>query len=565
MRSSILSVCVVLVLILVGGCSGSKETVSVPPVSEQDRERALNHYMNGLGYDQKEEFANAIIEYQEALEYYKDPAIFNAISKDYSILGKHQLAIRNAKEAVRLEPENRNYRESLAEIYARAFEIDLAAAEYHEIIKLDSNYQTAWLNAARFTQLQRPLDAITLYHVYLDRFGPDWEVYLQLAQIYGNLGEAEKSAEALRNLLTLDPANAEIKKALGDNYLQRDSVDAALVLYNEIVGDHPKDVSLRASMAHAYLLLQDYGKAAEQFNAVMNQDSILIDDQIQFGQLFVSFIQKDSTVAPVARKLFESIRELHPSDWRPYWFLGAIANIMRDDSAALPHYQKITELEKGNVEGWVGAASIYYGWENFEKAAELLEEGKKYVASEFRLYFLLGVTYQRMQKLQDAALALEKAIQLDSKNIDALSSLALVYDELKRREDSDSLYERAIRLDPNNHLVLNNYGYSLAERGLQLERALRMAKEAVRQQPTNESYLDTMGWIYFRMENLDEAERAIKKAIDLGSRSAVIHEHLGDVYSKMEDHEKAVEYWKKALEIDEDNQGLREKIERGKL
>ena len=41
------------------------------------------------------------------------------------------------------------------------------------------------------------------------------------------------------------------------------------------------------------------------------------------------------------------------------------------------------------------------------------------------------------------------------------------------------LYEEALKLDPENHLVLNNFAYSLAERDIQLERALEMSRKAV--------------------------------------------------------------------------------------
>jgi Tfp pilus assembly protein PilF len=167
--------------------------------------------------------------------------------------------------------------------------------------------------------------------------------------------------------------------------------------------------------------------------------------------------------------------------------------------------------------------------------------------------------------LSDAAVTLEKAIQLNDKSVDAVSALALVYDGLKRPEESDSMYERGLRMDPHNHLLLNNYAYSLSERGLQLQRSLKMAKEAVEQQPANPSYLDTYGWVYFRLQQYDEAERYIRKAVDLEGNRPVIIEHLGDIYYKQSKKEKAMEYWQKALQLDASNAELKEKIQRGSL
>jgi Tfp pilus assembly protein PilF len=238
---------------------------------------------------------------------------------------------------------------------------------------------------------------------------------------------------------------------------------------------------------------------------------------------------------------------------------------MKDDSSAFVNFSKVKDLAKWNPDGWVGMASVYYDKNNFDEAIRLLTEAKKVLPEEFRIHFLLGISYQRKHEAIDAATALEKAVQLNDKSVDALSALALVYDELKRPDESDSIYEKALRLDPKNHLVLNNYGYSLSDRGLQLDRALKMSKEAIAQQPTNQSYLDTYGWIFYRMGQYTEAEKWIRKAIELGSQSPVIHEHLGDVYFKLSEKDKAIEYWQKALNFDSSNQSLKEKIQRGSL
>jgi Tfp pilus assembly protein PilF len=144
-----------------------------------------------------------------------------------------------------------------------------------------------------------------------------------------------------------------------------------------------------------------------------------------------------------------------------------------------------------------------------------------------------------------------------------LSTLALIYDALKRWNDSDRLYEAALKVDANNHLLLNNYGYSLSVRGEQLPRALEMSKKALEQQPKNPSYLDTMGWVYFRLGNFDEAKKYIQDAINAGDASAEVNEHMGDVYFKLNDTAKAMEFWKKAVELDSTRESAKEKIRKG--
>ena len=421
------------------------------------------------------------------------------------------------------------------------------------------------MNLARLLQLRDPQSALPVYERIIERFGTGNDAYLQMAGIYGASHRLDKAAEALEKMLQSDPGNLEVKRALADTYLEADSVERALRIYSELVELRPDQVDLRAAMAHAYLLKQDYERATKQFDVVMKTDSVSVDDQLRFGRVFVSFIEKDSAVIPYAVKLLDQIRTSYPTDWRPYWFLGAISNLQKNDSDALSNYKKVKDLARSNPDGWVGIASIYYDKGKFQEAIEVLKEAKMIVPGDFRIHFLLGISYQRLHQPIEAATTLERAIQINEKSIDALSALGLVYDELKRPVDSDSAYERALRLDGRSHLVLNNYAYSLAERGLQLDRALAMSKEAVQQQPTNTSYLDTYGWIYYRLGRYGEAEQYIRKAVELGSTSAVILEHLGDVNAKLSRKEKAIEYWRRALELDSTNAGLKEKIEQGNL
>jgi tetratricopeptide (TPR) repeat protein len=108
--------------------------------------------------------------------------------------------------------------------------------------------------------------------------------------------------------------------------------------------------------------------------------------------------------------------------------------------------------------------------------------------------------------------------------------------------------------------MLNNYSYSLSERGLQLERALGMATKAVEDEPENPSYLDTIGWIHYMLGDYHKAQEYIEKAIASGEASSVVTEHLGDVYEKLGRHDDAITEWQKAFEKDPSRASLRQKL-----
>jgi tetratricopeptide (TPR) repeat protein len=209
-------------------------------------------------------------------------------------------------------------------------------------------------------------------------------------------------------------------------------------------------------------------------------------------------------------------------------------------------------------------SSVFLEKNDFQQVVTVLESALRVLPDDARVNTILGVAYNRLGRTPEAVRALEHARSINPKDLNAIVELALVYDGLKKYEESDSLYEQALRIDPNNHLVQNNYGYSLADRNAQISRAYEMAKKATEAQPDNQSYLDTMGWVYYRMENYAEAEKYIKKAIERGNANSVLFEHLGDIYAKMNDRERALEQWKIALKLDEKNDAVREKINKSK-
>jgi len=557
--------------LVVLGCSPGKELAtetpeparSSPLAENVGNEQALKHFVDGSLYEMKEEYAQAVLEYQDALRYEKNPAIYFALGKCYSQLGKHSHAIEAGKEAVGLSPENLTYRESLAEIYARAYELDAAAAAYEEIVKRDSSNISAWYNLARLYQARKPLKALELYQRMLDRFGSEWGVLVQMAELYNSMNQYEKEAGALQRMSAIDPSNLELKRSVAQAFVRAQNYDQALAIYDDLHEIDPRNLDYVGELAAVYLMKKEYKTATTLFDVILSSDSVRLETKLRVGEIYFGQIEKDSSLAPSTQRLFERIAGDYPGDWRAYWFLGAIGAVLHQDSVALQNFRKVTELASWNPDGWVYLSSVFLEKNNFQEVATILESAKKVLPDDFRVNFYLGVAYNRLGRNVDAARVLERARMINPKDVGAISQLALVYDAMQKYEDSDRLYEDGLQLDPNNHLMLNNYSYSLAERGQQLERALDMAKHAVEAQPDNTSYMDTIGWIYYRLGQLKEAEQYIKKAIAKGEVSAVVYEHLGDIYYAMNDLERALEQWKIALKLDENNAPLRAKISRG--
>ena len=562
-----------LILGLMQGCSSGSESTTKVPVQnatvaaggDSAHRFAIQHFIDGAVYDAKGEYAQAVLEYQDALRFEKNFGIFFALSHCYSLLGKHSLAIEAGKEAVRLAPDNLECRRSLADACAAAFDIDGATEQYEEIVKRDSTDLNSWYSLARVYQARKPLRALEVYDHILGRFGPQWDVLIQSAEMYNKMGQFEKAAEMLKKMLSLDSGNQPLRRTVAQTLVRAAKYEEALALLNELRELDSDNLDYRADIAGIYLLQREYQKAAREFEVILSRDTVSIETKLHIGELYFGQLEKDSSFATETRAIFAQIRTSHPQDWRAYWFLGAVGTIIHDDTLAVGNFTKVTELASWNADAWVYLSSVFLGKNNFAEVTRVLESALKILPDDFRVNFFLGVAYSRLGRNIDAVRVLEHARQLNPKDVEAIAQLALVYDGLRKYEESDSLYEEALKLNPANDLVLNNYAYSLADRGIELDRSLEMAKKAIESQPENPSYLDTIGWVYYRLGGYRDAETYVKKAISKGEANAVVYEHLGDIYFKLAQKEKALEQWHAALKLDQNNTALREKIARGEL
>ena len=124
---------------------------------------------------------------------------------------------------------------------------------------------------------------------------------------------------------------------------------------------------------------------------------------------------------------------------------------------------------------------------------------------------------------------------------------------------SDSLYVNLINSDSTDAQAYNNYAYSLVERDERLEFALQIAMQAITLAPKNAAYLDTYGWILFKLGKNDDALNYIQHSIELENTNGVVLEHLGDVLMRVNRKNDALEYYRKALEFDNNNDTLKYK------
>ena len=125
------------------------------------------------------------------------------------------------------------------------------------------------------------------------------------------------------------------------------------------------------------------------------------------------------------------------------------------------------------------------------------------------------------------------------------------------------VFRQALAVKPDAAAILNYLGYMNADRGVKLEESLGLIEQALRIDPENGAYLDSLGWALYRLGRYAEAERALRDAVERSGTNAVVLDHLGDALARRGALAEALEYWKRAIAgEDEDGELDRAALER---
>ena len=143
-------------------------------------------------------------------------------------------------------------------------------------------------------------------------------------------------------------------------------------------------------------------------------------------------------------------------------------------------------------------------------------------------------------------------------------TLAIMFEEIEDTDRSDSLFNQIIIQNENDAVGLNDYAYILSERNNsslhELNYALELAKRAISMEPNNAAFLDTVGWIYYKMGTYKKAQEYLEKSLKINEDNSVILEHMGDIYRQLDESEQALILYEKALEKDANNKLIKNKI-----
>ena len=257
----------------------------------------------------------------------------------------------------------------------------------------------------------------------------------------------------------------------------------------------------------------------------------------------------------------EAIR-LKPGVLDVHYYLGRVHEDLNNYSSAIYQYKKVNRL-KYNKNVTLHIGYLYGAKKKYKKANDYFNIVIKKDPRNHRAYFLKGLISVWEKKYNNAQLNLEKAISIYDKSESYYFYLAVVMEKKKRVSKAIDYLKCAIKNDNKSARSYNYLGYIYAENNIQLNESLLLIKKALKIEPNNGAYMDSLGWVLFMKGNYTNALMKLLLAEKLlkrnNSSDPVVYDHLGDAYEKLGQYHKAIFYWKEAIKI-EKNKKIENKI-----
>jgi tetratricopeptide (TPR) repeat protein len=176
-------------------------------------------------------------------------------------------------------------------------------------------------------------------------------------------------------------------------------------------------------------------------------------------------------------------------------------------------------------------------------------------------YYLFESSFLQERSQEQAAITLlNKAIIEHPSNIDLLYGRAMLAEAIDRLDILEQDLRTILTIEPDNAQTLNALGYTLTDRTDRHQEALALINKALAIAPDDPFYLDSLGWVYYRLGQLDKAEQVLKQAIAIQDDPEFLA-HLGEVLWQQGQQHEAKKIWQQGLKHDAENKLLLKTME----
>ncbi|MBQ75129.1 MAG: hypothetical protein CMQ20_08905 [Gammaproteobacteria bacterium] len=502
------------------------------------------------------QYDTALEKYVEITVQSKDPGVAARATRLAAYLKRNSEALKTAQVWADADPESLDAHRHAADQFMKIGDLESAILHMEAVKRLGglANFDVFAYRAANLDDESRSalLDAISRM---LEDYSDDEQLQFSKAVLLEQSGRLEE-ALALANILLRDKKNINViilkVNALKDLHRSQDAVEFLGATLKEL----PENRRLRLIYARFLFEANEFDVARDQYEWVLERSPN--DGDILFALALIAMEQKQDESA---KKYLNSMIRWNRRAGEAHFYMGSLAEKENDFPFAIREYKQVgTGYEFLPAQARIAGMMVDQG--RLKEAQDYLERVRaENPGLSQQLVMVEGQLLSERGFEQEVFALLDEMLAQEDDNIELLYFRAMTGEKFDRMDILERDLKKVIALEPDNADALNALGYSLTDRTNRHEEALALIGRALAIKPKEAAFIDSMGWVLFRLEKLEEAVKYLRQALDLFPNDEVAA-HLGEVLWNLGEKLEAGQVWEKALELKPDSEILKQVINR---
>ena len=523
------------------GCASSKKASPVAsqamenaeedpqrlPEAVERRTEAHARYATGVILDLNEDAEAAVEEYYKAaLADVRDEGLVLEVTRRLLQLRQQEKALELLKKAADSPKASGLLYARLGMVYSMLGKQEDALEANRIAIRRAPQTLAGYQNLVHvYLQARKPEEAMKVLEPTAKQSNPEPMFLVDVGELYaaimrGGGGDAAKARalDVYDRADKLNSSNPLLQQKLADGLAALGESDRAAELYRKLLEKFPNLPALREKLTNVYLRNKDKKKAVEQLEAIIRTN---------------------------------------PTSVQSYYMLGSIAFEDKDYKKAVEYFGKALLLNPNFEQLYYDFAGAQVNANEPRDALQTLERARSRFQPSFVNEYFTAMAYGRMKdhtnalKHLVAAEVVARATDTNSLTHKFYFQLGAAYERSHNYEEAEKYFRRCLELQPDFSEAMNYLGYMWAERGQNLAEARQLIEKAVALEPKNAAYLDSLGWVLYKLNRPAEALGWLQKAIEHSEEpDPTLYDHLGDVYANMDRLPEAREAWRKSVSIE---------------
>jgi tetratricopeptide (TPR) repeat protein len=513
-----------------------------------------------------------------------------------------------------LSPAQARHAEALAEYATGVSEeirgdLDNALDRYQQALLLDPQNATLAVRLGQIYATRHDItNAVSVLETSAKANPNNAELSYWLGYVCRSDNQNEKAITAFQHALKLDPTNLNALGGLLDIYALKDSPAEAVKLFDHAfhqkvdvsgywtrLGDFytavgrqkptwaqkidrkriqqcyekalaltPDDTEIEIRLADTYADNGEFQKAADSYARLLaqNPDAPRIRER-----LAANYIRADKKEKAAA--VLEEIIKRAPLQFAIYNYLGEVYEDLGQHEKAISNYQQSLVVNPNQPENYSLITALQLDSKQIDAALKTMATWKEKFPTDFRVPYFTGLIQTDRKQYTDAVASFtdaESLAQESGPDVKLSSKFYFSYAAATERagdyDKAVSLFRKCLQIDPADHSACNYLGYMWADKDVHLEEALGLIQKAVKLDPGNGAYIDSLGWVLFKLGRNEEALVQLRHAVDLIKDDATLCGHLADVLLKVGKTEEALSVLRHASELEPGNKEISDKLQK---